>query len=156
MASFATPADVTACFRNLDITSSNAAVTSVQIQKWLDSAHNFVIGAIGTLYALPITKDSNPLSAAIIAEIEAFKVAGIVDDVLNTYAEADKKPQWEKRAMMTLKQYVPDKDPKTGYQPVPSVKLPDAQYVGTGEQKGRVSVQNTTSGPIFKKGQDNW
>ena len=94
MASFATPADVKACFRNFSITTE-AAVDDTKIQSFLDSAHAFVMGKIYTLYQKEITSVDNPESAKMLAQIEAFKVAGIVDDILNSYAEADKKPMWE-------------------------------------------------------------
>lgn len=152
--SFATPTDVKDLFRELDTTVSDGAVTDAKIQKWLDSETEFVLGKIGTLYELPITAGANPKTALILADIEAMLVAAKVDDILKSYSEGDKKPQWEKRALMKLAQYVPEKD-KDGKQPEPTVKLPDATYVGTRSQKGQLKVSSTSS-PIFTKGGDNW
>ncbi len=151
--SFATPQDVKDFFRHF-ADNSEAAVTDAKIQKWLDSEHEFVLGKVGTLYQLPITAEANPKSALILADIEAMLVAAKVDDILNNYSEADKKPQWFRNAMLKLKEYVPDKD-KEGKQPEPTVKLPDVTYNGTRAQKGQLKV-SSTSAPIFSKGGDNW
>jgi hypothetical protein len=154
MATFATPTDVTDLFRNIDIESSESAITESKIQKWLDAAHSFVMGKVYTLYQKEITEENAPLSFAIIAQIEAMKVAAIVDDILNNYSEAMKKPQWEKRACAMLEEYVPDRDSK-GNQPEPTVKLPDAIYIGTNIQQSSIRVSATT-GATFVKGRDNW
>ena len=151
--SYATPADVKACFRNF-ASSTEAAVTDIKIQAWLDATSAMIDGRIGTLYALPINETDSPLSFEILKQIESFKVAGIVDDVLNTYSEADKKPLWEKRAMDMLKELVPPKDSK-GNQPSPTTKLPDATYIGTQTQKSTIRASSTNA-PIFTKGGDNW
>lgn len=148
--SFASVADVKAYFRDF-AESTEAAVTDEKIQAWLDTASISVLARFHTLYETITTE--NEASAKIIAEIEAMKVADIVDNILNSYSEGDKKPQWGKMAMATLKEYCPDK--VDGIQPEPDVKLPDAQYVGTRTQKARMSV-SATSGSIFKKGVDAW
>lgn len=153
--SYATPQDVADLFRSLDLEDSTAAVTKSKIQKWLDSASLKIDAKIGTLYQLPINNSTAPKSVKILAEIEAMKVAAIVDDILNTYKEADKKPNWEKRACMMLEELVPDRDTKTGKQVEPTMKLPDAVYTGTNEQKSSISVSATT-GRIFEKGRDTW
>lgn len=150
--SFATPAQVKSFFRDFAI-STESAVTDAKIQAWLDSEYEYIKGKIGILYSMPITTDANPLSVKILAEIEAMKVAGIVDDVLNNYSEANKKPQWEKRAMMKLKEIIPDLE--DGKQPEPVFRLPDLQYIGTRTQKGTIRVSATT-GAVFSKGGDNW
>jgi hypothetical protein len=151
--SFATPQDVKDLFRHF-ADSSEAAVTDAKLQKWLDSEHEFILGKVGTLYQLPITAASNPKTAAILADIEAMLVASKVDDILNSYSEADKKPQWYRNAIMRLKEYVPDKD-KEGKQGEPTVRLPDATYNGTRSQKGQLKVSSTNT-PTFTKGGDNW
>lgn len=151
--SFATTQDVKDLFRHF-ADNTEAAVTDAKIQKWLDSEHEFVLGKVGTLYQLPLTAEANPLTAKILADIEAMLVASKVDDILNSYSEADKKPQWYRNAMMRLKEYVPEKDNK-GKQAEPTVKLPDSVYIGTGVQKGQFKVSSTST-PIFSKGGDNW
>lgn len=152
--SFATPTDVKDLFRHIDTTVTDGAVTDAKIQKWLDSKSIFVLGKVGTIYELPITAGANPLTAKVLAEIEAMLVAATVDDVLNTYAQADKKPQWEKRGLALLAQYVPEKD-KDGKQAEPTVKFPDATYIGTISQKGQLKLSSTAT-PIFTKGGNNW
>lgn len=148
---FATPEQVKDYFRDF-ADNSEAAITSEKIQAWLDSAHISVMGRFSQLYET-ITQENNPESAVIIAEITAMKVVAIVDDILNSYSEGSKKPQWERRANEKLKEYCPDKI--DGKQPEPVVKLPDALYTGTRTQKGRISV-SATSGAVFKKGVDAW
>lgn len=151
--SYATPEDVKALFRSFAITTE-AAVTDEKIQAWLDTAHSAINAKIGMLYLMPIDEGTMPESWNILKQIESFKVAGIVDDVLNTYSEADKKPLWEKRAMMMINDLVPPLD-KNGKQPAPIMVLPDATFLGTPTQQARPRVQPNTT-PIFTKGGNNW
>jgi hypothetical protein len=150
---YATADDVKALFRNF-ATSTEAAVTDTKIETWLESAFAMINARIGVLYQLPITDATNPESYKILAQIEAFYVAGIVDDVLNTYSEADKKPQWGERAKYMLNEYAPQLD-KNGVQPKPISVLPDATFLGTPSQKNTPRFQPNTT-PIFSKGGDNW
>lgn len=154
MASFATPANVQAYFRDLTIDATDGAVTSAKIQAWLDSKHQYVMGKIYTLYASTITQGANPLSFLIIADIEAMLVVAIVDDILNNYNDAQKKPTWEKRAMALLCEYIPNKN-SDGIQIEPSIKLPDATYLGSTKPRGTLKVSSTAT-PIFTKGGVNW
>lgn len=151
--SFATVENVKAYFRNF-ATTTQAAVTDAKIQTWLDSAHLMVMGKLHTLYS-PINQTDHPSSCLIIVDMEAMKVAGIVDDILNSYSEASLKPRWDLKAEKLLNEYVPPKDSKTGKQNEPDIKLPDAVYVGTNEQTTKPRI-STTGTAIFIKGQDNW
>lgn len=151
--SYATPEDVKALFRSFAITSE-AAVTDEKIQAWLDNAFSNINSKIGRLYQMPIDETASPESWNILKEIESFKVAGIVDDVLNSYSEADKKPLWEKRAMNILNELAPQLD-RDGRQPIPIMILPDAVYLGTSTQKARPRLQPNTT-PTFIKGANNW
>lgn len=151
--SYSTPEDVKACFRNFAVTTE-AAVTDEKIQLWLDNAFAYINSRIGLLYSMPIDETNSPESYKILAQIEAFKVAGIVDDVLNTYSEADKKPMWERRAKLMLDELAPLADSK-GNQPAPTAKLPDATYLGTPTQISRPRLQPNTT-PIFTKNGNNW
>lgn len=151
--SYATPDDVKGLFRNFP-SNTDAAVDDDKIQKWLDSANAKVVGKIGTLYQMPITVELHPLACLMLAEIETFFVASIIDDVLNTYSEADKKPGWEKRAQMALRDLIPEKT-SDGKQPEPTTKLPDAVYLGTKLQTSGIKVSSTNES-IFKKGVDSW
>ena len=153
--SFATPQDVKDLFR-VFANDPDAAVTDAKIQKWLDNAESEVLGKIGTLYKLPLNTTDNPLSVGIIAQIEAMKVAAIVDDILNNYTEADKKPNWDKRAWTLLSQYIPERDPKTNKYPDPTIKLPDAEFIGIVASTYAPVVIAPGNPWIFNKGQDNW
>jgi hypothetical protein len=82
-----------------------------------------------------------------------FKVACIVDDIINSYGEADKKPTWCKKAHDLLEALVPSK--KNCKQCEPTMKLPDAEYLGTSTQRGQIRIA-ATSGTVFKKGANNW
>lgn len=155
MATFATPSDVKDCFRNMQTLPTNPAVDDTQIQKWLDSVEVRVLGKVYELYQGPFASGTNDKSILLIAQIEAFFVAGIVDDKLNTYSDGDKKPNWEKRAQAMLDEIAPSRD-KDGIQPEPLMKLPDAVYLGTVQKRARISVQNTGSGTRFTKGGANW
>lgn len=150
--SYSTPSEVKSLFRNFS-SNSEAAVEDHELQQFLDDNFSLINSKVGTLYTLPITSGASPESYKILAMIEKYLVAEIVDDILNSYSEADKKPDWGKRARMMLNSIVPDL--VKGVQPVPTMKLIDADYLGTSTQKNRISVA-ATSGRIFTKGGDNW
>ncbi len=151
--SYATPADVAGLFRNLDLTKTDTAVTSAQIQGWLDSTFATINSRIGLLYTLPLNGTDNPLSMSILKMIEMFYVAGIVDDILNSYSDGDKKPYWEKRAAALLDQYAPADCKKDCS---PTSRLPDAIYLETPVLRGAFRASNTTTDPVFVKGANNW
>lgn len=151
--SYATPQNVADLFRQLDLTKTNTAVTSTKIQEWLDGASAMIDSRIGVLYQLPITSGANPLSFAILKQIESFYVAGIVDDILNSYSDGDKKPMWEKRAAMMLDMYAPEDCDKDC---APKSKLPDAIYLGTSIQQGGLKIHSSNTAPTFTKGGNNW
>lgn len=152
--SYATPDNVKSLFRNF-ASSADAAVTDVEIQEFLDDASEIIDAKIGALYQLPITEALNPKSFAILRRLETFKVACIVDDILNSYGEADKKPQWCKKAQVLMSELVPPKNKTNCRQCAPLMILPDATYLGTATQRARVKFSATT-GTVIKKGEDNW
>lgn len=152
--SYASVNDVVALFRDVDITSTNASVTTAKITDWLASSTAIINARLNGLYSLPITSEVSPASFATLKQIESFYVASIVDDILNTYSEADKKPNWYKKAMELLDQVAPKKGSK-GEQYEPSMLLPDATYLGTPTQKARIKISSTDS-TVFKKGDNNW
>lgn len=152
--SYAEPSDVKSLFRDF-ADNTEAAVTDAEIQLFLDNATLIIDAKIGTLYTLPITLIDNPSSWGVLKQLNMFQVACIVDDILNSYGEADKKPMWCKKAKELLDQLVPPINPKTCKQCEPTMKLPDAHYTGTPTSKGRLTV-SATSGTVFTKGGDNW
>lgn len=151
--SYATVDDIVSMFRNLDLTVSNPAVTSDEIQDFIDEQEVIIDAKIGTLYALPITEADNPKSHKILKRLTKYGVACIVDDILNDYAEADKKPMWCKKFKMLMEELVPPKE--NCKQCEPTMKLPDAEYLGTSIQRGRATF-SSTAGTVIKKNQDNW
>ncbi len=152
--SYATIDEVKSMFRDF-ADNVDAAVTDAEITLFLDNSTSIIDAKIGTLYTLPITIGANPKSFAILKQLQMFKVACIVDDILNSYGEADKKPMWCKKAQTLLKDLVPDISPKTGRQPEPTMKLPDATYNGTPTAQNKIRVSATT-GTQFNKGVDSW
>jgi len=153
--SYSTVANVVSLFRNLDLTVTDPAVSSDEIADALNDAYNIINAKIGTLYQLPLTSTDNPESWSILKRLEMWLVAAEIDDILNTYAEGDKKPEWAKKAAKMIDELVPPIDAKTGKQAEPTLKLPDATYLGTKTQRNKVSISNT-SGTIFEKGGLNW
>jgi len=152
--SYATTDEIKTMFRDF-ADNSEAAVNDAELTLFLDNTTSIIDAKIGTLYSMPITNADNPESFKILKQLQMFKVACIVDDILNDYSEADKKPMWCKKAHALLEALVPSKDPKTCKQCEPTMKLPDADYLGTSVQRGKITV-SATSGRIFNKGQDNW
>jgi hypothetical protein len=152
--SYATPDEVKSLFRDF-AEPADAAVTDAEIQEFLDDASNIIDAKVGTLYSLPITLGSNPKSFSILKRLETFKVACIIDDILNNYSEADKKPMWCKKAQELMNEIIPPIDKKTCRQCMPTLILPDATYNGTIQQRNKITI-NKKSGTIFTKGGDNW
>lgn len=150
---YATKDEVKSLFRDF-ADNSQAAVDDADLDLFIANTDAVIDAKIGTLYTLPITLTDNPQSFAILKQIQMFKVACIVDDILNDYAEADKKPMWCKKADYLLESLVPSKGSDCK-QCEPTMILPDATYTGTDEERGVLSAKATT-GTIFKKGQDNW
>jgi len=148
--SYATPAQVKSLFRHF-ADNSEAAVIDTEIQDFLDDAEEIINAKLGTLYTMPIT---DPAALKILKRLETFQVAAVVDDILNNYSEADKKPQWKSNADKLMKDLVPPRNAK-GIQPEPTMKLPNENYLGTSTQRGKITLSRT-SGTIFKKGANNW
>ena len=154
--SYATIANVKSLFRDF-ADNADAAVNDVELQDFLDDAEVTINSKIGTLYTLPITVPANPESYKVLAMIEKYIAAGVVDDILNSYSEADKKPMWTEKAMKMLKALVPPKNKSDCNQCEPTMKLPDAIYNGTSVQRGKIKL-SATSGRQFTKGENanNW
>lgn len=152
--SYATVANVKGLFRDF-ADNTDAAVDDTEIQDFLDDTDEIIDAKIGTLYQLPIDALNNPKSFKILKRLETFIVSAIIDDILNNYGEADKKPSWAKNGRDLMLELVPARDKKTGKQPEPIMKLSDAIYLGTSTQRNKMSASATT-GRIFIKGGDNW
>ena len=152
--SYANIDEVKTMFRDF-ADNSEAAITNDEITLFLDNTTEIIDAKIGTLYTLPITLIDNPKSWSILKQLQMFKVACIIDDILNDYAESDKKPMWCKKAMNLLNALVPPIDPKTCRQCEPTMKLPDKAYNGTSTQTNRIRVSKT-SGTVFEKNANNW
>ena len=150
--SYATKEEIKSMFRDF-ADNSEAAVTDTELDLFLNNTASIIDAKIGTLYSMPILEVDSPESFKILKQVQMFKVACIVDDILNSYGEADKKPMWCKKAAALMESLVPDK--KGCKQCVPTMKLPDATYTGTSQQRGRMTVSNT-AGTIFQKGENNW
>jgi len=152
--SYATVSDVTDLFRNIDLTNTDTAVDAVKIQRWLDNASYAINARLSQIYNLtpPITTNLYPEAFSILGQIEAFYVAGIVDDVLNTYDVDEKKPYWEKRAEAMLTMYAPS-DCKAC---APTSVLPGVPYIGNNTERGVIRISRTSTAPIFRKGENNW
>jgi len=151
---YATKDDVKALFRDF-ADNADAAVNDSDLDLFIDNTTSIIDSKIRTLYSMPITEANNPESFKVLKQLQMYKIACMVDDILNDYSEADKKPMWCKKANMLMEAIVPPKDPKTCKQCEPTLKLPDATYLGTSIQRGKVTI-NRTSGTVFRKGEDNW
>lgn len=152
--SYATKDEIKSMFRDF-ADNSEAAVDDSELDLFIDNSASIIDAKIGTLYQLPITEGDNPQSFKILKQLQMFKVACIVDDILNSYGEADKKPMWCKKAHALMMALVPDVDPKTCRQCPPTMQLPDTPYLGTPTQRNRLNV-SATSGTTIIKGADNW
>ena len=151
--SYATKGNVKSLFRDF-ADNLEAAVTDDELDLFLENTAAEIDAKIGTLYQMPITEIDSPQSFKILKQIHMYKVACIVDDIINSYGEADKKPMWCKKAMMMIDALVPPKK-KNCKQCEPTMKLPDAEYEGTSIQKNQIRLSQT-SGRIFEKNKNNW
>ena len=152
--SYATIDEIKSMFRDWNDTVE-PAVTDAEITAYLGLSTSIIDAKIGTLYTLPITSGDNPQSYNILKQIQKYMGACEFDEILNSYGEADKKPTWCKKAMELMTALVPPINPKTCKQCEPTMKLPDAPYLGTATKKNTISIK-ATSGRIFTKGGDNW
>lgn len=151
--SYATTDDVLSHFRNLDIESENAAITPEEMELFLGNAFAQINVRLSKLYNLPITEAKNPRSFAYLKTVQTYLVCCVVDDILNDYSEADKKPQWCQKAEKLLEVIAPMN--KNGKQVQPVSPLPDADYKGTDAQTTGITLSATT-GRQFFKGRDQW
>ncbi|NJM55063.1 MAG: hypothetical protein HC841_03325 [Verrucomicrobiae bacterium] len=152
--SYCTKAQVKAMFRNLE-NSTDPAVTDASLDEFIAEADSSINARLKGVYVLPITEGTNPESFVILRKICRLLVACVVDNILNTYAEADKKPDYCKQAHNLLDEIAPKVDPKTGKRPMPASILPDATFIGMNTLKDTVAVQ-AVDGRIFQKGVDSW
>lgn len=151
--SYALKDDVKALFRHF-ADNTDAAVTDTEIDAFLDSDTAYIDSRLNGLYLLPITSGANPESFKILKQINAFRVAAIVDDILNNYTNDQKKPSWLRMANEMLNNIAPEKD-KSGKQKEPNNKLIDATYLGTNVQQGKFKLSSTDT-TTFRKGTDTW
>ncbi len=151
--SYCNIADVKSLFRHFS-DNTDAAVSDSDISSYIENYNAYINSRLYGLYLLPITESSNPESFKILSQINSFYVASVIDDILNNYSQADKKPSWEKRAAQMLESVAPQKD-SSGKQPEPNSKLIDATYLGTNVQKGKFKA-NSIDSTTFKKGSDTW
>lgn len=150
--SYATKDEIKSMFRDF-ADDADAAVSPTDLDLFLENSKEIIDSRISTLYKLPITLVDNPKSFKILKQVQMYKVACMVDDILNNYGEADKKPSWCKMSEMMMKELVPSK--KDGKQVEPVMKLPDAEYLGTTRQSSRIKIA-ATSGRQIIKGGNNW
>lgn len=150
--SYASITEVKSLFRDF-ADNSEAAVDDTEIQLFLDNSSSIIDSKIGTLYQLPITVGDNPESFKVLKQLQMFKVACIIDDILNDYSEADKKPGWCKKAEVLMNSLVPPL--KNCKQCKPNMILPDALFLGTDTQRARIKI-SATSGTVIRKNENNW
>ena len=151
--SYAAKEDVKALFRHF-ADNADAAVTDTEIETFLSSDTAYIDSRLSGLYVLPILAIDSPESFKILKQINAFRVAAIVDDILNNYTNDQKKPSWLRMANDMLNMIAPERD-KKGKQNEPNSKLVDAVYLGTNVQQGKFKLSSTDT-TTFKKGTDTW
>ncbi len=150
---YASKDEIKAMFRDF-ASNTEAAVDDTDLDLFIENSTAQIDAEIGALYALPITLIGNPLSFAILKQLQMYEVACIVDDIINSYSESDKKPMWCKKYTDLMTKLIP----KVGSgckRCIPQFKLPDAIYLGTETQKSRITL-SSTSGTQFQKGVDAW
>lgn len=151
--SFATPAQVKAMFRNFTTNATNQAITDATIQEWLDEANAVILSRLRYYYD---TTNIGSESEVILRKMERLSVACQVDDTLNSYADAQKKPQYCKNFIMMLDMYAPEANKANCKLCAPSSRLPDTPYLGVQSPGRRFKASVTDVAPTFRKGVDTW
>ena len=150
---FTTVEKVRSMFRSLTLDGAKSAITTAEVEAWIDEVSAIVCGCLDQFYDLD---NVGAKSALILCRIETFKTAGIVDDVLNNYPDAKSKPMYDEKGSKLLKKYTPQWDEKNCQWCAPLAKLPDTKFLGLPSTTTKISIQNTTTAPTFKKGVDAW
>lgn len=150
--SYAKVEDVVALFRNLDIEQIDAAITEDEIETFLEDAEARINTRLLKFYTLPIDADANPKSFRYLATIEKYFAAAVVDEILNNYAEGERRPTWEKKALQMLEEIAPQ-DCDTCK---PASLLPDADFLGNSTSRGRFAASSVEISPVFERGKNNW
>lgn len=148
---YTTVTKVKALFRNFTSNSSNQAVTDSTISDWIAEVDARINSRIGRFYQMPITGEESLL---ILQKISNLMVACQMDNTLNTYTDAQKKPEYCKQGSALLDEYAPM--PKDGKIVEPISRLPDAIYTGVVSSTRRMSASVTNVAPKFQKGVDSW
>lgn len=150
--SYSTVNAVVSLFRNLDITQTDAAVVETEIEVFLEDAKLRIDTRLRKFYRMPITVGTNPESVKVLAVIEKYFAAQVVDEILNNNKEQELKANWEKRALQMLEEIAPSDcdDCK------PIAKLPDAEFLGTSADRGSFTASTVAIKPVFVRGKDNW
>lgn len=149
--SYATPTQVKSLFRDFP-DNSEAAVTDAELQDFLDDAQATIDARISEFYSLPIT---NADALKILKRLSTYKVACMVDSILNSYSKDEERPMWCKMAKDLMNAIAPEKDPRSCRQCEPTMKLPGENYIGTKTQRNTIKISSTAE-PTFRKGEDNW
>lgn len=149
---YSTVSKVQSMFRNLKLDANNSALTTAEIQVWLDEAHEEIYSCLEQFYKL---ESAGARSLLILSKIETLKVAALVDDVLNNYSEAKMKPQYDKKAMDLLAKYIPQFNKTKCEWCDPIALFPDTPYNGLPSSTTAISVQSQGTA-TFKKGVDAW
>ena len=149
--SYSTTAQIKAMFRNFGAPTA-PAVTDPSVVEFIAEADQEIDAALTGVYTLPI---AGPLSLLLLRKISRLLAAAVVDDILNTYSEADKKPGYRRDALKMLEDISGKLDPKTGKKTLPISLLPDAEYIGASVSKNTPAI-NPQDGRQFQKGVDAW
>lgn len=152
--SYADSDDVKSLFRDLDV-EVDSAFSTADMTLHLENTTEVINAKVGTLYVVPINEVDSPKSFKILKQVQMFKVAGIIENILFSYNADESRPNWSKKAEELMMMIVPKKTSK-GYQPPPTLELSDATLLGTTQQKNSIKAANVTLEPQFKRGQDNW
>ena len=149
--SYSTKDQCKAMFRNFD-NPTTPAIADATIDEFIEEADQEIDAALTGVYTLPIV---GPDSLLILRKISRLLTAAVMDDILNTYSEADKKPSYKKDAMKMLQDISGVLDPELGRKLRPISLLPDAEYIGETKKENTIAV-SATDGRQFIKGEDSW
>jgi len=143
-------------FRAFTSSTTNAAVTDASITEFIAEIDAIIDSRLSSFYELPIDA-GNTAALAILGRVSRLFVAAILDDILNTYSEADKKPTYKKDAETLLNSLVPQVD-KSGKWFAPLSPLPNVLQLGIpGNPNTQATIKvSSNEDPTFKKGVDAW
>jgi phage gp36-like protein len=161
---YTTVDNVKSMFRGIEIEpenvgspEENTAVTTEEVERFIDEVDAEINGLLYDYYDTPITGTNALL---IVGRISTYKVAHIIKTILeatneNSDKKADVQTNLEKKANEMIDQIIPHWDQKCCEWIDPRLPLTDASMKAVSPKTAAV-FDSSVHEPVIKKGGNNW